>query len=108
MKRDERRFERRETLLVALALGAALFALAYSASRFVQAVFFPDPDPRLVLSVARIGFFWRLIVASYAAAIGTVGAAALRARAKERVDRALVPVVIAAALLCTAQGVFLP
>lgn len=94
--------------LVPLAIGACAAACAYAASRALQAVFFPMPDPRTVLAAQRIAFYWRAWIALYVATLATIGAAALRARAPERFDRALPAMVGFTAITTTLQGVLLP
>jgi hypothetical protein len=102
------REERVRTLTVAIAAFGCAAALAYAASRAIQVVAFTDPDPRQLVKVTRIAFFWRAWVALYAGVLAAIGAAALRSRSPAAVDAALPSVVVATALLCTAQGLFLP
>lgn len=94
--------------LVPLAVGACAAALTYAGSRALQAWLFPMPDPRTVLAAQRIAFYWRAWIALYAATLTTIGAAALRARAPERFDRALPAFVGFTAAATTLQGVFVP
>lgn len=96
------------TLAVAVAAFACAAALAYSASRVIQATLFPGPDPRAPLVVTRIAFYWRSWVSFYAGSLAAIGVAALRTRAPAKVDAALVPVIVATAILTTLQGVFVP
>jgi len=98
----------KRTALVSLAMGACAAALAYSGSRAIQVWLFVEPDPRTVIAPNRIAFFWRSWIALYAGTLAALGAAALRARAPEAVDRRLADVVVLTAILATLQGVFLP
>lgn len=89
--------------LSALAVGACVAALAYAASRAIQVWLFPEPDPRTVMTVARIGFFWRAWIAFYAGILGTIGGAAL-----DWSDERLRDLVMVTAIATTLQGVLLP
>ncbi len=99
---------RSDDVAVPLAVGACAAAAAYALSRLVQVSFFVDPDPRTVLVVTRIAFFWRAWIALYAATLVTIGVAALRARAPATVDRALPAIVAVTLAIATVQGVLFP
>ena len=89
--------------LIALAVGACIAALAYSVSRAIQVWFFPQPDPRTVFVVTRIGFFWRAWIALYAGVLATLGAAASRIA-----DERLRDLIAVTAVATTLQSVLLP
>lgn len=100
--------KRSVTLAVALAVGCCAAAVTYSLSRAIQFYFFPAPDPRTVVVVSRIAFFWRAQVAAYAGALAALGAGALRSRSGAQFDRALPHIVTATIVVTTVQGVFVP
>lgn len=93
-------------LAVAVAVGACFAALGYALSRVVQVAFYPEPDPRAVMTVLRIGFFWRAAIAGYVGIIAAIGAFALEGR--HSLDRWLVPLVVTTAIVSGLQGVFVP
>jgi hypothetical protein len=92
----------------AIACGACFAALGYALSRLVQVAFFPEPDPRAVLTVLRIGFFWRAAIAGYVGLIAAIGAYALQVRVGAAIDRFLPRLVLATALIGSLQGIFVP
>jgi hypothetical protein len=95
-----------KSFAVAVACGACFAALGYALSRLVQVAFFPEPDPRAVMTVLRIGFFWRAAIAGYVGIIAAIGAFALDRRTS--LDRWLVHLVVATAVIGGLQGAFVP
>ena len=93
---------------VALAIGFCGAACTYSLSRMLQALLFPDPDPRLTTHVARIAFFWRVGLAGYVGAMVVVGALALRDRRGTWLDEQLPKIVVATIVLTLGQGLLVP
>jgi hypothetical protein len=91
---------------VAVAVGACFAALGYALSRLVQVAFYPEPDPRTVLTVLRIGFFWRAAIAGYVGVLAAIGAFALDRRYP--LDRWLVQLVLATAIVGGLQGALVP
>lgn len=100
--------KRAVTPAVALAVGCCAAAVTYSLSRAIQFFFFPAPDPRTVVVVSRIAFFWRAQIAAYAGVLAALGAASLRGRSSASFDRALPHIVTATIIVTTIQGVFVP
>jgi hypothetical protein len=94
----------------AAGLGFAAFAcgaaVAYALARVIQVAFFPEPDPRTVLVVTRIGFFWRALIAGYAGLLAAIGAVALDRR--RPIERALPAIVVVTAAIATLQGLLVP
>jgi hypothetical protein len=82
--------------------------MAYAISRLIQVALFPDPDPRTVMTVLRIGFFWRAAIAGYAAILGAIGAFALDGRYPAAMDRWMPRLVIATIAIGSVQGIFVP
>ncbi|MGZ3424951.1 MAG: hypothetical protein ACXWUG_24720 [Polyangiales bacterium] len=82
--------------------------MGYAISRLIQVAFFPDPDPRAVMTVLRIGFFWRAAIAGYAGILGSIGAFAAHVRYPAVIDRWMPRLVIATIALGSVQGIFAP
>jgi len=99
---------RGDDVAVPLAVGACAAAAAYALSRLVQVSLFVDPDPRTVLVVTRIAFFWRAWIALYAATLVTIGAFALRGRARAAFDRSLPLIVAITVAIAALQGALFP
>lgn len=97
-------------LAIAAALGCALTLFVYAALRVIQAIWFPEPNPAVVIGSERAGYFWRLWMSAYVGGMGAIGAwfAAGAPRRAERCARAL-PAAIGAALAAIAlQGALIP
>lgn len=95
--------------LRAAATAACAFAATYALLRCAQAAFFPSPDPRTVLVVGRIAFYWRCAIAGLAAVLAGLGGSALAARDPQAFDERVLPRLVTATLaLGVLQGVFVP
>lgn len=94
--------------ILALALGACGFVVAYAITRAIQARFYPSPDPRTVTHVVRIPFHWRLLSSSWIALLVAVGALGLLRRAPERAERLLPALLVASIVIIVVQGIFVP
>ena len=99
---------RAERLLVAIAFAFAAAVLGYVFVRAVQAAFFPEPSPVVVVWSERSGFVWRSALAIYIGGMGAFGGYALAARAPEACARWLSRGVLAAAIAIALQGALLP
>ncbi|MGZ3452073.1 MAG: hypothetical protein ACXWUG_27315 [Polyangiales bacterium] len=99
---------RASNLAVAAAVGFCTTAFAYAFFRALQAWLYPPADPKTLLTMVKIPFYFRAQLSAYAGLLAALGAHALHARSPERVERALVPVSVIASLAVIAQGVLLP
>lgn len=95
-------------LLRALVVAACTFAIAYSLLRVAQALFFPAPDPRTVVVVGRIAFYWRCAIAGFAAIVAGIGGSALAARSPRSFDEQLSLLLTTTIAIGVLQGVFVP
>jgi hypothetical protein len=98
----------RAGIAVAAACGCCAAATAYSIARLLQAWLFPSPDPRTVLAVGPIAFYWNAQVAAYVGVLAAIVASMLRARAPARFDRTLPSMVAVVILVVVGQGIFVP
>jgi hypothetical protein len=99
---------RTSSLAVAAAIGFCTTAFAYAFFRALQAWFYPPADPKTLLTVVKIPFYFRAELAAYAGLLVSLGAHALHSRAPVQLERALVPIAAVASLSVLAQGVLLP
>ncbi len=98
----------RRRLLVALAFGFAGSAFAYVALRLVEAVWFPEADPAIVIWSDRSRFAWRALIAAYVGGAAVFGGHALASRSIEAAAVWLERASIAAALALALQGALVP
>ena len=98
--------------MIRLALSAMAGCVAavalYALLRGVQLLLFREPNPATVIWSAHAGYFWRALIVSYAGGMASFVAWLAAGRAPERVARALVHALAAAAALILLQGVLLP
>jgi hypothetical protein len=99
---------RTSSLAVGAAVGFCTTAFAYAFFRALQAWFYPPVDPRTLLTVVKIPFYFRAQLAGFAGLLAGLGGYSLHDRAPGRVDRALFPIAMVASLAVIAQGVLLP
>jgi uncharacterized membrane protein required for colicin V production len=100
--------EARARRALSVAVGVCAVAIAYAFARVVQAWVYPSPDPRTVLNVARIAFYWRMILSTWVGVLATIAASAAFARAPARAERLLPTLVVITALAIGLQGVLVP
>lgn len=93
---------------IALGAASATIVLVYAGIRAVQAVFYPEPDPALVVWSSRAAMFWRLWIGLYIGGMVGLGAFAWSASSPARASRWLLRAVAIAAVAITLQGLFLP
>lgn len=93
---------------IALAAASATIVLVYAGIRAVQAIFYPEPDPALVVWSSRAAMFWRFWIGLYIGGMVGFGAFALANRSPVQAAKWLVRVVVVAAISITLQGLFLP
>ncbi len=99
---------RGERLLVGIAFGCVLAALAYAALRIVEVHRFPEADPAIVIWSDRSRFAWRALIAAYVGGMGAFGGHAL-ARHSARAAASLLPAsVLVAAVVLALQGALWP
>lgn len=102
----------RRELAPAVVVGvvAALLSTAacYALLRAVQAAFFPEPNPALVVTPGQIAMFWRLGVGVYVGGMVGLGAAWAARRDLARTSRVVAAAIWAVAALATVQAVVLP
>ena len=93
---------------VALATGCCAIAAAYSLIHVLEVIFWPGPDPRTVLVLKTIAFFWRVLLSLFVGALVTIAALALQRRLPGALDRRL-PLIGGLTIAITiAQGLLLP
>ena len=98
---------RREIVLRALAVAACAFAASYAILRCAQAWFYPAQDP--LAPVVRVAFFFRCGLAFFAAALASLGGAALADRSTSAFDERIFPWMLTATIAVGAlQGIFVP
>jgi len=94
--------------LYGLAFGLAAAALAYVLLRLVESVFFPEPNPVVVIWTDRSRFGWRAMLAGYLGGAAVFGGHALAGRDAEAASLWLFRLVILGAVSLFLQGVFVP
>ena len=99
---------RAERLLVALGFAFAAAVLGYAAVRAVEATFFPEPSPAVVIWSERSGFVWRSALALYIGGMGAFRGYALAARSPQAGARWLSRSVVVASIAIALQGTLLP
>ncbi|MDI1443370.1 hypothetical protein [Polyangium sp. 6x1] len=98
----------RRRLFVALAFGFAGATLAYVALRLIESLWFPEPDPAIVIWSDRSRFVWRGLIAAYAGGAAIFGGHALASRSFEAAAVWLGRVAFAAAIALALQGALVP
>ncbi|MFO0762184.1 MAG: hypothetical protein U0359_37440 [Byssovorax sp.] len=84
--------------LAAFAAGAACAILAYAMQRAVERLFFPEPNPAVIIWSERSPFLWRALFSLYFGGLGGFGGFVLAGR---RAGRSLgwLPALIGAAAI---------
>jgi hypothetical protein len=95
-------------LLVGVGCGAATAVIAYVIERVVERVFFPEPNPAMLIWSDRSPFVWRAAIALYLGGAAVFGGHALVARAPRAGGRLLLVSLAVAAIAITAQTVLAP
>ena len=91
------------------AMAGCVSAVAlYAILRALQLVFFSEPNPATVIWSAHAGYFWRVLIVSYAGGMAAMMAWNAAESAPARVARFLASAVVVAAALILLQGVLLP
>ncbi len=98
----------RVRLGIALASASATIALVYAVIRVVQAIFYPEGDPALVVWSPRAAMFWRFWVGVYIGGGIGLGAYALAGRSPLQAARWNYVLVWVSVLAITIQGIFVP
>lgn len=95
---------------LAICAGCALLLVIYVVLRVIQLLWFPEPNPAVVIGSARAGYFWRLWTGAYLAGMGALGvyAAAATASGAARVARALPVGLCVAIAAILVQGLAIP
>jgi hypothetical protein len=95
---------------LALSAGCALLLVIYAVLRVIQLLWFPEPNPAVVIGSVRAGYFWRLWTGGYLAGMGALGvyAAAATASGAARVARALPVGLCVAIAAILVQGLVIP
>lgn len=93
---------------LSLASASATIALVYATTRAIEVVFYPEPDPALVVWSSRAAMFWRFWIGLYIGGMVALGAFAWASTSPARAARWLVRLIATAALAITLQGMFLP
>jgi hypothetical protein len=99
---------RAERLLVALGYAFAAAVLGYAAVRVVQAAFFPEPSPAVVVWSERSSFVWRAALALYIGGMGAFGGYAAASRWPAASAQWLPRSVAAASFAIALQGTLVP
>jgi hypothetical protein len=99
---------RAERLLIAIGFAFAATVIGYAAVRAVQAAFFPEPSPAIVIWSERSGFVWRAALALYIGGMGAFAGYAVAARSPAAGARWLARIFGAAAIAIALQGTLLP
>jgi hypothetical protein len=90
-------------------MAACVAAVAlYAVLRGLQLIVFPEPNPATVIWSAHAGYFWRILIVSYAGGMAWLLAWRAAARDPARVAGALLPWLGVAAALIALQGLLLP
>jgi len=93
---------------IAITCASATIALVYAVIRVVQALFFPEADPALVVWSPRAAMFWRFWIGVYIGGGIGLGAYAFASRAPLRAARWTHAFVWVSVLAITLQGIFVP
>lgn len=93
---------------IAITSASATIALVYAVIRVVQALFYPEADPALVVWSPRAAMFWRFWIGVYIGGGIGIGTYALATRAPLQAARWSHALVWVSALAITLQGIFLP
>jgi len=93
---------------IAITSASATIALVYAVIRVVQAVFYPEGDPALVVWSPRAAMFWRFWIGVYIGGGIGLGAYALATRAPLHAARWTYVLVWASVIAITSQGILVP
>lgn len=88
--------------------GCVTAVILYALLRGLQLILFSEPNPATVIWSAHAGYFWRVLIASYAGGMAAILTWLAADRAEERVARVLPAAVLIAAALILLQGLLLP
>jgi hypothetical protein len=69
-RRSDGADDRLDRALIAVASGAVFTLLAYAAQRVVERVFFPEPNPAVLIWSERSTFLWRALFSLYFGGFG--------------------------------------
>jgi hypothetical protein len=97
-----------ETWPTAITCGAAATVIAYAATRVVERVFFPEPNPAMLIWSEQSPFVWRVAMALYLGGAGAFGGHALAMRSQRRAARAALVATAAAVVGIVVQGALWP
>jgi hypothetical protein len=100
--------DRRARAGLALASSAATILLVYALVRVVQAIWFPEPNPAVVIWSARAGLYWRFFIGGFAGGMVGIAAWATSARDAPAVARWTARGIAAAAIAIALQGALVP
>lgn len=83
------RFHLSDRWLLALIAFCISVTFSYTVLRVMQALIYPEPDPRLVVWSTRVAMFWRLGVSLYLAGFAALGVLLMARHAhwRERLPR---------------------
>jgi hypothetical protein len=95
-------------IAVAAATGCCAIATAYSLIHFLEVIFWPAPDPRTVLVLKNIAFYWRGVLSLFVGVLVTVAALALQRRTPGALDRRLPLIGVVTIVITVSQGLFVP
>jgi hypothetical protein len=97
-------------IALAVCAGCALLVVVYASLRVIQLIWFPEPNPAIVIGSARAGYFWRLWTGAYVAGMGALGvyAGAATGLGAARVARALPAGLCLAIVVIVVQGLAIP
>lgn len=98
----------RVRLGISIASASATIALVYAVIRVVQAIFYPEGDPALVVWSPRAAMFWRFWIGVYIGGGVGLGAYALASRSPLQAARWTYVLVWVSVVAITLQGLFVP
>jgi hypothetical protein len=93
---------------VAIAVGLCGVAAAYSIFRALQVRLYPNPDPRTLVVIGRIGFFWLVRLALLVGVLVAIAAHALQRRAPGRLEAQLHRILFVTIAIVLLQVVLVP
>jgi hypothetical protein len=99
---------RRVELTLALLAGLLTLPAVYSLLRLVQARYYPEPDPALVVWSTRTALYWRCGIASYAAMLVAIAVFRIARADLDAAARWLQRGFVVAVVTSFLQGIFVP
>lgn len=100
--------QRIRRMLAALAFAFASLPMAHAVAQLGLSIFFPRPNPSVLIWESHSALLWGFVVAGYVAGMVAIGGYAMAAHRPSLVARSLRWLVVSGAVLSMVQGLALP